>query len=252
MRRSHPIGLSLLLALAVPVTAPVFAQTIASAVADPSRPAADKAVDPERKPAEMLAFAGVKPGMVVVDLIPGGGYFTRLFSSAVGPKGRVISFVPDEMLKRSDRALTGIQAVAAEPGRSNVTVQHNPMMAPVPDNVADIVWTSLNYHDFHNMPGVDVVGFNKLVFKLLRPGGTYVVVDHAAAPGSGTTHTADLHRIDPAAVRSEVEAAGFVFAGESDVLANPADSHTTKVFDPSIRGHTDKFALRFRKPGGER
>jgi predicted methyltransferase len=241
-----------LLALAAPVTAPVFAQTIASAVADPSRPAADKAVDPERKPAELLAFAGVKPGMVVVDLIPGGGYFTRLFSSAVGPKGRVIAYVPDEMLARSDRALTGIKAVAAEPGRANVTVQHNPMMAPVPDNVADIVWTSQNYHDFHNMPGVDVIGFNKLIFKLLRPGGTYVVVDHAAAPGSGTTHTADLHRIDPATARSEIEAAGFVFAGESDVLANPADPHTSKVFDPSIRGHTDKFVYRFRKPGGAR
>ena len=252
MRRSHPIGLGLLLALAVPMTAPASAQTIASAVADPARPATDRDRDAERKPAEMLAFAGVKPGMVVVDLMPGGGYFTRLFSDAVGPSGRVIALVPDEVLKRSDRALTTINAVAAEPGRSNVTVQHNPLMASEPNNVADIIWTSQNYHDFHGMPGVDMVAFNKLMFRMLRPGGTYVVLDHAAAPGSGATHTNDLHRIDPATVRSEAEAAGFIFDGESKAVANPADPHTAKVFDPSIRGHTDQFVYRFRKPGGKR
>ena len=199
----------------------------------------------------MLAFAGVKPGMVVVDMLPGGGYFTRLFSDAVGPTGKVIAYVPDENLARFPKALDRINAIAAEPNHKNVQAEHNPLMAPGPDNVADVIWTSQNYHDLHNVPGVDLVAFNKLVFRSLRPGGVYVVLDHSAPAGSGASTTSTLHRIDPAVVRKEAEAAGFVFDGESNVLANPADPRTAGVFDPSIRGHTDQFVLRFRKPGGK-
>lgn len=224
---------------------------IAAAVADPTRPAADRDRDAERKPAEMLAFAGIKPGMVVVDMLPGGGYFTRLFSDAVGPTGKVIAYVPDENLARFPKALDRVAAIAAEPNHKNVQVEHNPLMAPGPDNVADVVWTSQNYHDLHNMTGVDLVAFNKLVFRSLRPGGVYVVLDHSAPAGSGASATSTLHRIDPAVVRKEAEAAGFVFDGETNVLANPADPRTAGVFDPSIRGHTDQFVLRFRKPGGK-
>jgi predicted methyltransferase len=250
MIRAAVSSLALILA-AGSVHAAAPSPAIAAAVADSTRPAADRDRDAARKPAEMLAFAGVKPGMVVVDMLPGGGYFTRLFSDAVGPTGKVVAYVPDETLARFPKALDGLNAIAAEPAHKNVQVEHNPIMAPGPDNVADVVWTSQNYHDLHNMAGVDLVAFNKLVFRSLRPGGVYVVLDHSAPAGSGASATRTLHRIDPATVRQEAEAAGFVFDGESNVLANPADPHTAGVFDPSIRGHTDQFVLRFRKPGGK-
>ena len=250
MIRAAVSSLALILAAsAAPAAAP--SPAIAAAVADPSRPAADRDRDAERKPAEMLAFAGVKPGMVVIDMLPGRGYFTRLFSDAVGPTGKVIAYVPDENLARFPKALDGINAIATEPGHKNVQAAHNPLMAPGPDNVADVVWTSQNYHDLHNIPGVDLVAFNKLIFRSLRPGGVYVVLDHSAPAGSGASATNTLHRIDPATVRQEAEAAGFVFDGESNVLANPADPRTAGVFDPSVRGHTDQFVMRFRKPGGK-
>jgi predicted methyltransferase len=239
------LGAAFLLSTAA--LAPAVAQvSIEAAVADKDRPQADKDRDADRKPAEMLKFAGVKKGMTVVDTIPGGGYFTRLFSDVVGPTGKVIAYIPDELLVRSQQALTSAQTAAE--GRSNVTVVHDPLMqAPTP-NTADIVWTSQNYHDLHNMPGVDLVALNRLILQMLKPGGTYVVLDHAAAPGSGLANTKDLHRIDPAAVKAEVIAAGFVFDGETKVLANPADKHDLNVRDPSLRGRTDQFVYRFKKP----
>ena len=236
----------ILVATSTPAAAP--SPAIAAAVADPSRPAADRDRDPERKPAEMLGFAGVAPGMVVVDMLPGGGYFTRLFSNVVGPSGKVIAYVPDEMLAKYPKSMNGATAVAAEPSHQNVQVEHNPLLAPGPDNVADVVWTSQNYHDLHNIPGADLVALNKLIYRSLRPGGVYVVLDHSAPAGSGVATTDTLHRIDEAVVRKEVEAAGFKFDGESKLLANAADPRTAAVFDPSIRGHTDQFILRFRKP----
>jgi predicted methyltransferase len=228
--------------------APAIAQvSIAAAVADKDRPQADKDRDADRKPAEMLRFAGVKSGMTVVDILPGAGYFTRLFSDVVGPKGKVIAYVPDEMLVKSQAGLERANAAAA--GRSNVMVMHSPLMAPNPPGVlADVVWTSQNYHDLHNMPGIDVVAYNRLVFQGLKPGGVYIVLDHVAPAASGLNDTGTTHRIDPAAVKAEVIAAGFTFDGESKVLANPADKHDLKVFDPSLRGKTDQFVYRFKKP----
>ena len=240
------------LALIVAATsAHAASPTIDAAVADTTRPAADRDRDAERKPADMLTFAGVKPGMVVVDIMPGSGYFTRLFSSAVGPTGKVVAYEPDEFLTKFPKALDGAKAVAAEPNHKNVETKHDPALAPGPANVADVIWTSQNYHDLHNVPGLDLVAFNKVIYGIVRPGGVYVVLDHSAPAGSGTADTSTLHRIDEATVRQEVEAAGFVFDGESKALANPADPRTAKVFDPSIRGHTDQFILRFRKPGGK-
>jgi predicted methyltransferase len=119
------------------------------------------------------------------------------------------------------------------------------LTAPEP---ADIVFTAQNYHDVHNVPNIDIAAFNMSVFDALKPGGVFVVVDHAAASGSGGRDTSTLHRIDPAAVKSEVQAAGFEFAGESKVLANAQDDHAAKVFDPAIRGKTDQFIFKFRKP----
>jgi len=242
---------SLALILAAAGTAYAATPAIDAAVADTTRPAADRDRDAERKPADMLAFAGVKPGMVVIDILPGGGYFTRLFSDVVGPTGKVISYVPDEMYAGRPKSLDAITAIAAEPGHKNVQPMHDPALAPGPANVVDVVWTSQNYHDLHNVPGLDLVAFNKALYASVRPGGVYIVLDHSAPAGSGVSDTDTLHRIDEAVVRKEVEAAGFVFDGESKVLANPADPRTVKVFDPSIRGHTDQFVLRFRKPGGK-
>lgn len=242
---------SLALIIAAATAAHAASPAIDAAVADTTRPAADRDRDAERKPADMLAFAGAKPGMIVVDILPGGGYFTRLFSDVVGPTGKVISYIPDEMYAARPKSLDGVTAIAAEPSHKNVQPEHNPALAPGPANVVDVVWTSQNYHDLHNVPGLDVVAFNKAIYASVRPGGVYVVLDHSAPAGSGLTGTNTLHRIDEATVRKEVEAAGFVFDGESKVLANPADPRTAKVFDPSIRGHTDQFILRFRKPGGK-
>lgn len=224
---------------------------IAAAVADPARPDADRARDADRFPAEMLAFAGIRPGMRVADLVPGQGYFTRLFSVAVGPGGHVYAYVPDELTKLAKRP-PAVNAIAADPHYKNVSVILRTLPLFGAPEKLDVVWTSQNYHDMHDefMGPADLAVVNKAVFRALKPGGVYIVLDHAAAPGSGLANTEDLHRIDPAQVRKEVEAAGFIFEGESTILRNPADDHTKKVFDPSIRGHTDQFVYKFRKPRG--
>ncbi len=224
---------------------------IAAAVADPARPPADTERDANRKPAAMLEFAGVKPGETVVDLIPGSGYFTRLFSVAVGPKGKVIAAAtpkpanaPTDAPDRSAAA----RAIAADPHYANVTVQVLPLKefsVPAP---VDLVWTSQNYHDVHNVKDLDVVAFDKAVFAALKPGGTFIVLDHSAEKGSGFRDTSTLHRIDEEAVKKEVESAGFKYVGRSEVLANKDDPRTAAVFDAPIKGHTDQFILKFVKP----
>ncbi len=233
------------------LAAPVPAAT--TAVADPGRPATDTALDASRHPAEMVAFSRVKAGDKVMDVWPGHGYWTRLFSTVVGAKGKVYSYVPAEIADFKSDPVGTAKAVAAEPGRGNVEEFSDPLAAPPPAelrNTLDVVWTFENYHDLHDsfMKGADVAGFNRAVFASLKPGGYYVVVDHAAADGAGLSHTEDLHRVDPATIKAEVEKAGFVFDAESKVLANPTDLHTARIFDPAIRGNTDRVAFRFRKP----
>ena len=225
---------------------------VQAALADPGRPDKDRAQDEHRKPAELIAFARIKPGDTVVDVWPGGGYWSRIFSKAVGPKGKVVAYVPQEIAGFKSDPVGIAKAMAAEPGRANVSVEVDPLASDTaPPNAFDVVWTFQNYHDMHDsfMKGADVDAFNRVVFKALKPGGYYVIVDHAAEAGSGLKHTEDQHRIDPAFLRAEVEKAGFKFDGESKVLANPADPHTALVFDPAIRGKTDQFAYRFKKPG---
>ena len=219
---------------------------ITAAVADPMRPAADTARDANRKPAQILAFVGVKPGDTVVELMPGGGYFTRILAKTVGPKGHVYAVVPSGFANRPG-AMDGLNALAAQ--YPNVTITATDLSSFKVAQPADVVWTSENYHDFHNGPTANIPGLNAAAFAALKPGGVYYIEDHAAAKGAGVTTTSTLHRIDPAAAISEVEAAGFKLDGQSDLLANPDDPHDKAVFDPSIRGKTDKFALRFKKPG---
>jgi predicted methyltransferase len=223
---------------------------IKAAVADSNRPDADKQRDANRKPAETLAFMGVKPGQSVAELLPGGGYFTRIFSTAVGSKGHVYALVPERPANAPadmpDLAAK-VKAIAADAHYANVTVVVAPLptlATPVP---ADLVFTAQNYHDLHNFP-VDVVGFNKQILNSLKPGGLYVILDHSAEAGSALRDTKTFHRIDAAAVKKEVTDAGFEFVGASDILANAADPRTAGVFDPSIRGKTDQFILKFRKP----
>lgn len=219
-----------------------------AAVADKSRPEKDVKRDAERKPADMLAFAGIKPGEKVADLIPGGGYFTLLFSSAVGPNGTVYAFTPTEFGKFSKTPLpaNGSHPDPKHPNVVFLTAPANSFKAPAP---LDVVWTSENYHDlkYPFAAPADTAAVNKAVYDALKPGGYYVILDHVGLPGRWDP-ALKLHRIDPAVVRHEVEAAGFLFDGSTEVLRNPYDPHDKTVFDASIRGHTDQFVYRFRKP----
>ena len=230
-----------------PAPAPVPAY-VQQALADTTRPAADRKLDEARKPAEVLAFAGVKPGQTIAEYLPGGGYYTRLLSDVVGPKGRVYAL---ETTTWGQENVDATRKVLAEPARDNVKLDLAPLGAfHLPEKV-DLFFTSLNYHDLHvpKYAQVDMAAFNKEVFEALRPGGIYLIVDHAAAPGSGATLSPTLHRIEQTTVVQEVTAAGFRLVAHSDVLHNTADDHSKGVMDPAIRWHTDQFILKFRKPG---
>jgi predicted methyltransferase len=220
---------------------------IAKAVADPSRPAADTARDAARHPGEILAMAELKPGQTVVDYVMGGGYFTRIISGSVGPNGVVYAYQPAEFIKFMPKYGEDQKTVTA--ALANSKALNGPMTAlDLPDNV-DAVITVQNYHDMHLKPfPVDTAAkANAEIFKSLKPGGVFLVIDHAALAGATTAPDA-LHRIDIAQVKTEVEAAGFKLEAESPLLADKADTHTVSVFDPSIRGKTDQFILKFRKP----
>jgi predicted methyltransferase len=220
----------------------------AAVLASPLRPADDRARDAARHTAETLAFAEVQPGQKIADMIIGGGYFTRIFSAAVGPTGRVTAWQPDEFIAFQTSygdALTAVDAL------DNVDAVRAPLTAPTLPAGLDLVFTAQNYHDLHLAPfAADTAEkVNAAVFRALKPGGRYVIIDHHAVAGAPLTAADSVHRIDIAAVRREVLAAGFVLDGESDVLANPEDPRTASVFDPAIRGRTSQFMLRFRKPG---
>jgi predicted methyltransferase len=202
---------------------------------------------------ELIRFARVEAGSTVIDVYPGDGDWTRLFSDIVGPEGRVYSFVPAEVADFKNDPAGLIRTLAKEPGRGNVQAVSADLVAmPEVTQPADVLWLHLFYHDLHTeliqSKGATAADFNRAVFERLKLGGSYVIVDHAAAAGSGTSDTQSLHRIDPASVREEVEAAGFVLDAESTMLTNKDDPHSIKVFDPSIKGETDRFAYRFVKP----
>jgi len=207
----------------------------------------------QSKLSELIRFARVDAGSTVIDVYPGDGDWTRLFSDIVGPKGRVYSFVPAEVAHFKNDPVGRMQTFAQEPGRENVeTVSADVVAMPQVTKPVDVVWVHLFYHDLHTAliqaKGATAAHFNRAVYERLKPGGFYVIVDHAATVGTGTSDAPSLHRIEPAAVRKEVEAAGFVLDAESTMLANNDDAHSTKVFDPSIKGETDRFAYRFVKP----
>jgi len=214
---------------------------VAAALADTSRPAADIARDANRKPGEIVGFAGVEPGDVVAEIAPGGGYYTRILARAVGPQGKVYALMPEFFANRPG-GLDGINALAEQYGNVEVVVVGNYAELSLAEPV-DLVWTTENYHDLANG---DIGAVNSWAYRTLKPGGTYFVEDHAA-PGTGTSATSTLHRIDPAAVTSQVTSAGFTRQAASDALRNVDDPHN--VNPRELDGRSDRFALRFRKPG---
>lgn len=254
----RPTVLAVLLSLVLPTM--TFAQTSSSSggavsavvekgLNDPARQA-DKSSDGRRKIDQVMMFAEVKPGQKVLELIPGSGYFTRVFSAIVGAQGHVYVLWPNEYAKEDVDDVTGSNKLAADPHYANVSVLTQPAARLSSPELVDLVFTSQNYHDYPDkfMGKVDPRTLDKQVFDALKPGGLYVIIDHVAPAGSGMADTDTLHRIDPAIVKKQVEAVGFVFDGESNALRNSADPHDIKVFDKSIRGHTDQFIYRFRKP----
>lgn len=248
---------AMLLALILPLTAPAATPAgkkhvpayIEAALEAPARKD-DAAEDERRAAAQVLAFTEVKPGQKVLELVPGSGYWTRLFSAVVGPKGHVYTVWPAEMSKFAAKSLAKWKDLVAAGTYANVSLLEQAAAALSAPESVDLVFTSQNYHDYYDdfMGPVDIAAFNRQVKAALKPGGLFVIIDHVAPAGSGTQDTDTLHRIDPEVVKKDMKAAGFVFDGSSDALHNADDPHTAKVFDASIRGHTDQFIYRFRKP----
>ncbi|HEX4637677.1 MAG TPA: hypothetical protein VH189_15955, partial [Rhizomicrobium sp.] len=209
-----------------------------AAVADTGRPSADTQRDENRKPAEMLAFAGITPGKVVVDLLPGGGYFTRIFARAVEPNGRVYAYVSDagdERLKSQGKDPDN-QLADLKQTYKNLGVIHGDLNEFVTPEPVDVVWTSDNYHDLHN-PGLktDVAKLNQQIFKALKPGGYYVIIDHKAQDAAADDVTSKLHRMKEATVKQELQAAGFKLVAEGHDLDYPGDDGSQRVQENSIR-----------------
>ncbi len=262
------------------LAADIIPSYVTAAVHDPGRVPDDVKRDAARHPAELMAFAGVKPGDKVVDFWPGGGYFTRIFSPLVGDKGHVYAIVPytldkmpqfafDEAAKNGGpsprRGIDNALAIENVANYKNLTAMWEILgqfggQFSVPEQV-DVVWTSQNYHDMKNIgvnatatgaaeltKPLDMVAVDKAIFASLKPGGVFVITDHAAAKGAGFTVTRTLHRSDSDAVKAEVLSAGFVLDGESNVLANPSDDHGKRILDAEMHDNTDQYALRFKKP----
>ena len=214
---------------------------IVAALASTRRPEQDHAADATRHPGETLALSEVAPGQKIGELMAGEGYFTRLFSLAVGRQGHVYTIV---RLHPSQYE----HPVAEDMGNvSTIHGDYDHFTLPEP---VDLVFTARNYHDLkiESYHMGDTLALDRAAFAALRPGGIYVVIDHSAIAGSAVDQVHPLHRIDQAEVRREVESVGFVYDGESQILRNPGDPRTANIFDPVIRGHTDQFFMRFRRP----
>ena len=234
------------------VLEPGSSSPILTAVRDPARPKTDREQDARRHAAEVLAFFGIEPGMVVLDLFSGGGYYAELLSYAVGPAGRVVAHNNTPYLSSAEDEL----ATRYAPGRlANVEriVADNNQLELTPERFDAVIMIKV-YHDVYFVS--EEMGWEQIdgprlldeIFRALKPGGVLGIVDHVAAPGSPPETGGTLHRIDLALIRRDMAAAGFVFDGQSDVLRNPADDYSQSVFAPTVRNRTDRAVLRFRKP----
>lgn len=240
---------SRLLVLAAIVAFPLLgtAQTAINAIlTDPARSEADRTLDATRSPAQVFEFFGIGPGDRVADLLAGGGYYTRMLVALVGPQGRVYSGNNPFYAGFFGEAF---DAMLSDPAyRSVVRIDGRVDELALPtDGSLDAVIVSQAYHDLV-LGDEDRGEMNRRVFRALKSGGVYGIIDHAAVPGSGISATESLHRIDKQFIVDEVTAAGFKLAAEADFLANPDDDHTVIIFNPEISGHTDRFVLRFEKP----
>jgi predicted methyltransferase len=234
-------------ALLLSPTAPVLgaqavSPEIAAAIADSSRPQANKDLDDKRHPAELLTFIGAKRGDKISELVPGGGYVTRLLAKVVGPTGHVYA---TNLPTLNERFKTGVNPIVADPSYGNVSVVEQPFGELKFPEALDIVFTSENYHDFQNMGMflTDTGAMDKAIFAALKPGGLYVITDYVAAPGTGKTVTQSLHRIDPAVIKQEVTAAGFMLESEGNGMMNPGDDLKGRSGQGS-----SQIMLKFRKP----
>jgi predicted methyltransferase len=227
--------------------------SIERALANPARPESYRALDSDRQPQAILSFAGLRPGLRVLDVGTGGGYFTEVLADAVGPEGAVVGWNPPAFARRDNVS----RALARVRQRYPATTFYAtpPTSLALPRDSFDLVLIHLIYHDFY-WDNADF-GFTRVeprsvaaeLFAATKRGGTLVVVDHVARPGRATRAEVDAHhRIDPAVVRADFEAAGFIIDGESDVLRRTDDDHSLRIFNPAIRGKTDRFMFRFRKP----
>jgi predicted methyltransferase len=226
-------------AYVLPAGTPAY---IKAAIADPARPPEQRARDANRKPAELLVMSGIRPGHTVVEFASFGQYFTTFLSDIVGPKGTVYMYDLPYTEKRAGEASRAF--VAAHPNSKYQLVDYNTLELP---QKVDEVFMVLYYHDLF-INKIDTASLDTRIFNALKPGGIFLVVDHNAVPGSGTTTTSKLHRIDPAVIRQEVTAAGFRLVKESKLLAHPGDDHTLLVFSPTLRGLTDQTVFVFQKP----
>ena len=246
--RAAMAAMALALAITTASAAPVAKQNMRAAVADLSRPDKDRAMDGERHPMEVLTFLHLKAGQTIADIWP-GDYWDRLFSKVVGPAGRVYAVhLPEaDKAEKESTPAAGSMPIA---GHANVVAVVTPANTLSLPTKADVIWIRQNYHDLYDpfMGPTDVPAFNKAVFDALKPGGRFIIIDHVAPAGSALASTNTTHRIDPTVVKADMATAGFRFVGESHALRNPADPHTAKVFDASIRGHTDQFIYVFQRP----
>ena len=252
MRLTKLAALSIVLTAAPVVAAPQPPVTIAAAVASPARRPDNVKLDEGRKPAAVLKFLGLRPGMDVLDLFGANAYWAELTAPVVGPKGHVTVWMPTQFY--GDKGKASFAAFMAS--HPNVSIVTSPFEAPdLPTNYADWVILNDNYHDTYwqnekyKIPQMDPNAFLKAVYASMKPGATIGVIDHVANPNDDTRATVDkYHRIDPNVVKADFKRAGFVLAGSSDLLRNPADTHSVEVHDPSILGKTDRFIFLFKKP----
>ena len=227
---------------------PTAAETLAEALATASRSAEDKARDAGRKPADVLAFLGVKPGMTVLDEFASGGWYTEALSIAVGPTGRVIAQNAPRMLEMRDGANEKAISARLAGGRLANVERLNADLGQLGLEPAslDIAFTALNFHDFYYLMSPEAAAASLVeIYAALKPGGVLGLLDHS---GAADGDNAKLHRIDPRIAKDMAADAGFIVEAESDLLRQPDDDLSTMVFDPSIRGKTDRFLLRLRKP----
>ena len=246
------LAATMLALTATPLGAAPASTTITAAMASPDRRPDNVKLDEGRKPAQVLTFLGLKPGMNVLDLFGANAYWAEITSPVVGPKGHVTVWNPAQFY--SDKAKASFEAFAAK--HPNVSIVISPFEAPdLPKNYADLVILNDNYHDTYwqnakyKIPQMDPNAFLKAAYAAMKPGAVIGVIDHVAAPNNDTRATVEkYHRIDPNVVKADFKRAGFVFVGSSDILRNLADMHDIEVHDPKIAGHTDRFVFKFKKP----